>query len=127
MSNAVGTEAPHFVDLGLPAVNTSDEFNIFGTLPTRIRMPIDGSHWSASDHVFGESTVVGMSATRSEIDYIYKTDFQNWRENRDFGCQNISMSRPHLDSTPIGTNTTNGTTSSIDLIPIGKKTPEPTP
>ena len=36
------------------------------------------------------------------------------------------MSQPTLDSTPLGTNTTNGTTSPIDSIPV-KKTPEPTP
>ena len=30
MSNAVGTKAPDFVHLGLPAVNSSDEFNTFG-------------------------------------------------------------------------------------------------
>ena len=37
------------------------------------------------------------------------------------------MSRPPLDSTHFGTNTTNGTTSPIDLIPVRTKTPEPTP
>ena len=31
------------------------------------------------------------------------------------------MSRPTLDSTTLGTNMTNGTTSPIDLIPVGKK------
>ena len=35
------------------------------------------------------------------------------------------MSRPHLDLTLFGTNNTNGTTSSIDSIPVGTKTPEP--
>ena len=33
-SNAIGTEAPHFVDLGLPAVNASDEIEILGTPTT---------------------------------------------------------------------------------------------
>ena len=32
-----------------------------------------------------------------------------------------------MDSTPIGTKTTNGTTSPIELIPVGTKTLEPTP
>ena len=59
-----------------------------------------------------------MSGTRSELDYSYKTDFQKWRENQDFGCQNIPMSRPPLDLTTIYENTTNGTTSPIYLIPI---------
>ena len=37
------------------------------------------------------------------------------------------MSLPTLELTPIGVNTTNGTTSPIDSIPVGPKTPEPTP
>ena len=37
------------------------------------------------------------------------------------------MSRPPLVLTPFGTNTTNGTTSPIDLIPAGIKAPDPTP
>ena len=91
-TNSIGTEAPNSVDWGIRAVNTSDEFNIFFTPTTRIRGPNDGTHWSAPDHVVGESTAVGMSATRSELDHSYKTDFQNGRENKDFGNQNISMS-----------------------------------
>ena len=34
------------------------------------------------------------------------------------------MSQPTLGSTPIGTNTTNGKTSPIDLIPVGTKMSE---
>ena len=37
------------------------------------------------------------------------------------------MSQPTLESTPIGINTTNGTTSPIYSIPVRTKTPEPTP
>ena len=44
-----------------------------------------------------------------------------------FGRKNDPMSRPTLDSTPLGTNTTNGTTSPIGSILVKKKTPEPTP
>ena len=44
-----------------------------------------------------------------------------------FGRQNDPMSKPTLYSTPLGTNTTNRTTSPIDSIPVGTKTPEPTP
>ena len=84
-SNAVRNEAPHFVDLELLAINTSDEANIFGIPATRIRSTVHGSHWYVPDHVFGKATAVGMSATRSELYYSYKTDFQNCRENQDFG------------------------------------------
>ena len=90
--NAVRTKAPNFVNLGILAVNASDEFNNFGTPATIFRGPTDGPHWSAPDHVFGEATAVGMSGKRSELDYSYKTDFQNWRENQDFRRQNNSMS-----------------------------------
>ena len=37
------------------------------------------------------------------------------------------MSQPHLDLTPLGTNTTNRKMSPIDLISVETKTPEPTP
>ena len=37
------------------------------------------------------------------------------------------MSRPTLDSNPLGTNTINRKTSPIDLIPVVTKTPETTP
>ena len=37
------------------------------------------------------------------------------------------MSQPTLESTHIGTNTTNGKKSPIELIPVGTKTPDPTP
>ena len=54
------------MNLGLPTVNTPDEFNTFGTPATRVRRPIYGSHLSALGHVFGEVTAVGMSGKRSE-------------------------------------------------------------
>ena len=127
VSNVVRTEAPKFVDLGLPEFNTLDEFGIQGTPATRMRRPIYGSHLSVPDHVFGKATEVGMSTARSEQDYSYKTDFDILRGNQDFGCQNISMSPPPLDSAPIGTNMTNGKTSQLESIPIGVKMPEPTP
>ena len=53
MSNTVRTEAPNFMDLGIPAVNASDGFNAFGTPTNRIIRPLDGPHWPAPDHVFG--------------------------------------------------------------------------
>ena len=126
ISSTVVTEAPYFVDLGLPAVNTSDEFNTSGTPATRFRRTMYGPHWSVPDHVFGEVKVVGMSGTSSELNYSYKNGFEIWRKNQDFGRQNISMSRPPLNSNPIVTNTTNVKTSPIDSIHIRTKTPDPT-
>ena len=66
-----------------------------------------------------------MIRTRSEQNYNSKTGFETRRENQGFERHNISMSRPHLDLTLFGTNNTNGTTSSIDSIPVGTKAPEP--
>ena len=44
------------------------------------------------------------------------------REIQYFERKPISMSRPTLDLTPIGLNTTNGTTSPNHSIPVGIKT-----
>ena len=85
--NVVQTKAPQFVDLGLPAVNTSNEFGIIGTPATSIIRPKDGSHWSVLDNFFGKATAVGMGAARSDQDYSYKTDFDIWRGNQDCGSQ----------------------------------------
>ena len=83
LSNVVQTEAPQFVDLGVPAINTLNESSVLGTPATRIRMQTDGYHWTAPDHIFGEATVVGMSAARSDMDYSYKTDLTIWRKNQE--------------------------------------------
>ena len=47
--------------------------------------------------------------------------------DQDLGRKNDSMSRPSLDLTPLGTNTTNEKTSPSDLIPVNTKLPEPMP
>ena len=96
LGNTVGTEAPHFVNLGIPSVNASDVVNIFSTPTTRIRRRSDGPHWFVLDRDFGEAIAVRMNAKRSELDYSYKTGFQNERKNQDFGRQNITMSQPPL-------------------------------
>ena len=125
-SNVVGTEAPNLEDFGLPSVNALEEVNIFSNPANRIIRAYVRNPLVYSESCSGKATVVGMSATRSELDYSYKTDFQNWKENQYFGRQNILMSQPPLDSTTIDTNTTDRTMSQIELIPI-KKTPEITP
>ena len=84
-----------------------------------------GSHRSAPDHVFGEATVAGMSAAKSDYDYNYKTDFEILGGNQEFDLQNISMSQPPLDLTPIGTIMTNAKMSHLESTPIGTKTTDP--
>ena len=68
-----------------------------------------------------------MSKAKSDYDYKYKTEFQIWKENKEFERQNISMIRPPLDSTHIGKNTTNAKISHLESTPIGTKTPYPKP
>ena len=70
---------------------------------TRIQWLMDDAHWSALHHIFGETTAIGVNEAKSEYDYNYKTEFQLWKENKEFFCQNILMSQPPLDSTHVGT------------------------
>ena len=88
---------------------------------------MDGTHWSAQDHDFGEATAVGVSEAKLDHDYNYKTGLKFWKENKEFERQNISMSRPHLHLTPIGTNTSNAKISHLDSNPVGRKTSDPKP
>ena len=126
-NDPIQTQAPHFMDMGLPTINILNESGVLGNPATKIQRPTDVSHWSAPDHVFGEATAVGMSAANSDHDYSYKTDFEIWRENQEFKRQNKSLSRPPLDSTTIGTNTTNVTMSHLESTPIETKMPDPKP
>ena len=47
--------------------------------------------------------------------------------NQDFGRKNNPISQPTFDLTPLGTNTTNKTTSPMDSIAVRTKNTEPTP
>ena len=125
MRNAVGTKSPTFMNLWLPAVHTSNELGSFSTPATRVRRPVDGSNYRAPGHVFGETTAVDVSGTRSEQNYIPKTYFETRRGNQHFERHGISMSQPPLESTPFGNNTTNETTSPIDSITVRTKLQNP--
>ena len=125
VGDVVQTQTPQFMDLGISTSNALDESCVLGTPATSIQRPTDESHWSAPDHVFGEDTAVRMSKSKSDHDYNYYTDFSIWRENREFEHQNISMSQTPLELTPIGMNTKNTKLSHLDSTPIGTKTSEP--
>ena len=43
---------------------------------------MNGSHWSAPYHVFGEATAAGKSVANSDHDYNYKTEFKIWKYNK---------------------------------------------
>ena len=125
--DAILTESPNFVNLGLSSVHTSDELRSVFIPTTIIGRPMDGSNRILSGHRIVEVTADIVSRTRSEQNYSAKTDFETRRENQGFGRQNNSMSRPPLDSTHSCTNINNITTSPIESIPVRKKTPKPTP
>ena len=60
--------------------------------------------------------------------YNFKSEFEIRRDKllyQYFGCQNDPTSRPPLELIHLGTNTTNGTTSPSDSIPVGTKLPKP--
>ena len=116
--DAVLTKSPNFMNLGLSSVHTSDELGFVFIPTTIIGRPTDAFNWLPPGHHIGEVTSDRVIGTRSEKNYNAKTVYETRRVNQDFVRQNNSMSRPPLDSTPLGTNTINGTTSPIDTIPV---------
>ena len=121
--DAVLTKSPNFTNLGLASVHTPDELGSFSIPINRIGSCIDESNWITTGHIIGEVTADRMSRTRPEQNYSSKTDFETRRENQDFERQNNSTSRPPLDSTTLGTNTTNGTMSPIVSLTTGTTIP----
>ena len=78
-ADLVQTQTTQFVDLGLARINELDEFSGLSTPTTIIRRPTDGAHWSAPNHIFGETSSVGVSDTKSDYNYNYKTEFKIWK------------------------------------------------
>ena len=95
------------MNLDFSAINVLGESIALITPANRTQQPTYESHWGAPDHVFDEATVVQMTATKSDHEYNYKTEFQIWKYNKEFERQNISISQPPFDLIPIVTNTTN--------------------
>ena len=91
---------------------------------TIIRRPMNVSHGSMPDYFFGETTAVGVSETKSDYDYNYKTEFQIWKEYKEIEHQNMLMSWPPLESISIGMNVSNADISHLDSTPVGMKTPD---
>ena len=61
--------------MGFLTINELDEGSGLGTHFNRIQRPVGGAHWRAHNHVFGETTVVGVIEAKSDYDYNYKTEF----------------------------------------------------
>ena len=90
------------------------------------RMAPTGSHLTIC---VSEATADRLSGTRAKKYYNLINDFETRREkvvDQDYGYQNGPMGLSHLDSSHIGTNRPNRTTSPIELIQVGKKSPKPT-
>ena len=102
-----------------------DEGSVISNPTNRILSSTDGAHWSAPNHIFGETTAVGVSEEKSDYDYNYTTEFQIWKENKEFERQIFSMSQTPLDSPTVGMNMTNKKISPLDSTPVGAKIPDP--
>ena len=78
------TQTPKLMDFRFLAIHALDESSGLGTPVTRILRykDKDGAHWSAPNHIFGETAVVGVSEAESDYDYNYKNEFQIWKETR---------------------------------------------
>ena len=86
-SNAAGTEAPHFVNLGLPVVNKGDKIGSFGVPATRVRRPKDESNWIPPDNLLGEVKVAGVSGLRIEKTIVTKLIFKLGKKIRILGAK----------------------------------------
>ena len=65
-ADPVQTQIPQFMDLVLSAINALDEVSDLSTPTIRILNPEDGAHWSAPNHIFGETKVVVVSEAKSD-------------------------------------------------------------
>ena len=127
-SDTVLSESPNFMDLGLSSVNRTDELGSVFDPTTIIRSLTHGFNCLPHSHRISEATADRASGNNLKHSYNFKSDFETRREklvDQDFECKKDSMSQPPLESTPIGTNTTNGKTSPSDSIPVRKKSPKP--
>ena len=79
VADPVQTQTLQFMDLGFLTINALDERIILCTFTTIIKRPTGGAHWSAPNHIFGETSAVKVSEEKSDYDYNYKTRFQIWK------------------------------------------------
>ena len=129
-SDTVLSKSPNFMDFGLLSVNTTDELMSVFVPTTIIGRPMDGSNWLPPRRGISKATVDRVSRTEANNHYNFKSEFETRRDkmlDQDFGRQNDPMGLPTVESTPLGTYTTNETTSPMDSIPFGTKNPDPTP
>ena len=66
MSDAVLTESPNFMNLGISSVHISNELGSVFIPTTIIKRPTDVSNWPPLGHIIGEVTVDREIRKRSE-------------------------------------------------------------
>ena len=120
-SDTVLSKSPNFINFRLSSANTTDELGSVFVPNTILGRQTNGSNWIPPWHYISEYTTDRVSKMKAKNHYNFKIDFETRREIQDFGRQNDPMSWPTLDSTPLGTNTTNRKMSHIDLMPVRKK------
>ena len=121
-------KSPNFMDFGLSSVNTTDKLGSVFISTDIIGRPEDVSNCIPPGNDISEATTDRLSGTKAKKHYNFKIEFKTRRDkmvDQYFGRQNDPMSRLTLDLTPLGTNTTNGTTLPSDSIPVGIKSPKP--
>ena len=111
---------PQFVDHGFSKIDKLNNGAGIWSPATRVVRPKYVDHWSVQDQYVGESTVVGEAAS-AKSDFNYKTDFEVWRETQIFEHQKIAMSRPPVESIPVGAKMLDAKTPAMDLTPISAK------
>ena len=82
IADPVQTQTSQFIGMGLSGINALYEGSGPSTHANRTRRPKGGSHWSAHNHIFDETTEFGVSEAKSDDDYNYKTEFQIWKEKK---------------------------------------------
>ena len=70
--NAVFTQNPNSINLGLAPVNTTDKLGSIIAPTTRVGRPVSSSDCIRHGHDIEEATADRVSETRENIDYILK-------------------------------------------------------
>ena len=139
-SDTVFSKSPKFMDLGLSSVGTTDKLGSVFSPTSRIGSSTHGNNWLVRSHSISGATADIVIRTESKHNYNFKNVFKTRKDkvvDQDFGHQNDSMSRPHLeltpmsqpplDSTPLGTNRNNENNVTNWLDSSRKKKSDPTP
>ena len=70
-ADPVQTQTPQLVDLGISTIHALDKVSGISTPDIRIRRTVDVAHWSVPNHIFGQTTEVGVSESKSYYDDNY--------------------------------------------------------